>query len=150
MTRLCGLNRWRICQSAKFALVSNEEVPLHDYHVVCSIHTAEHSVNIRTIFGQIRLSEKLNKYHVMSFHDYHVVSSIYTSEHSVNIRTNSAFRKIRPSDNFCFRTYAILHWLNHIEIFYNFLVKTCFHHNICHHQIHKKIFKISFLALSGL
>ena len=86
----------------------------------------------------------------MSFHDYHVVSSIHTSEHSVNIRTNSAFRKIRPSDNFRFRTYAILHCLNQIRIFYNFLVKTCFHHNICHHQIHKKIFKISFLALSGL
>ena len=31
------------------------------------------------------------------------------------------------------------------EFFYNFLVKTCFHHNICHHQIHKKFFKISFL-----
>ena len=82
----------------------------------------------------------------MSFHDYHVMSSVHTSEHSVNIRTNSAFRKIRPSDNFCFRTYAILHCLNQIRIFYNFLVKTCFHHNICHHQIHKKIFKMSFLA----
>ena len=146
MTRLCGLNRWRICQSAKFALVSNEEVPLHDYHVVCSIHTSEHSVNIRKIW----LSEKLNKCHFMSFHDYHVVSSIHTSEHSVNIRTNSAFRKIRPSDNFCFRTYAIINCLNQIRIFYNFLVKTCFHHHICHHQIHKKIFKISCLALSGL
>ena len=86
----------------------------------------------------------------MSLHDYLVVSSIYTSEHWVNIRTNSAFTKIWPSDNFCFRTYAILHCLNHIQIFYNFLVKTCFDYNICHHQIHKKIFKISFLALSGL
>ena len=118
-----------------------------DYHVVCSIHTSENSVNIRT---NIRLSEKLNKCHFMSLHDYHVVSSIHTSEYSVNIRTNSALRKIRPSDNFCFRAYAILHCLNQIRIFYNFLVKTCFHHNICHHQIHKKIFKISFLALGGL
>ena len=146
MTRLCGLNRWRICQSAKFALVSNEEVPLHDYHVLCSIHTSEHSV----IFGQIRFSEKLNKCHFMSFHDYHVVSSIHTSEHSVNIRTNSAFRKIPPSDNFCFRTYAIPNCLNQIRIFYNFLVKTCFHHNICHHQIQKKFFKIPFLAINRL
>ena len=92
------------------------------------------SVNIRT---NIRLPEKLNKCHFMSFHDYHVVCSNHTSEHSVNIRTNSTFRKIGPSDNFCFRTYAILHCLNQIRIFYNFLVKTCFHHNISHHQIHK-------------
>ena len=81
-------------------------------------------------------------------------SSIHTSEHSViirtNIRTNSAFKKIRLSDNFRFRTYAILHCLNQIRIFYNFLAKTCFHHNICHHQIQKKFYKISFLALSGL
>ena len=75
---------------------------------------------------------------------------MHTSEHSVNIRTNSAFGKIRPSDNFPFRTYAILHCLNHIRNFYNFMVKTCFHHNICRHPIHKKFFKISFLALSGL
>ena len=101
-------------------------------------------------FGQIRLSEKLNKCNFMSLHDYHVVCSIHTSEHSVNTRRNSAFRKIRPSDNFCFRTYAILHCLNQIRIFYYFLVKTSFHHNICHHQIHKKFFKISFLALSGI
>ena len=73
-------------------------------------------------------------------------SSIHTSEHSVNIRTNirtnSAFKKIRLSDNFRFRIYAILHCLNQIRIFYNFLVKTCFHHYICHHQIHKKFYKI--------
>ena len=81
-------------------------------------------------------------------------SSIHTSQHSVNIRTNirtnSAFEKIRLSDNFRFRIYAILHCLNQIPIFYNFLAKTWFHHNICHHQIHKKFYKISFLALSGL
>ena len=81
-------------------------------------------------------------------------SSIHTSEHSVNIRTNirtnSAFGKIRPSDNSRLRTYAILHCLNQIRIFCYFLVKTCFHDNICHHQIHKKFYKISFLALSGL
>ena len=99
---------------------------------------------------QIRFSEKLNNCDFMSLHDYHVVSSIHTSEYSVNNRTNSAFRKIRPSDNFCSRTYAILHCLNQIRIFYNFLVRTYFHHDICHHQIHKKIFKISFLALRGL
>ena len=98
-------------------------------------------------FGQIRLSEKLNKCHFMSLHDYHVVSSIRTSEHSVNIGTNSASRKIRPSDKFCYRTYAILHCLNEIRIFYNFPVKTCVHHYICHHQIKKKFFKISFLTL---
>ena len=84
----------------------------------------------------------------MSLHDYHVVCSIHTSEHSVNIRTNSAFGKFRPSHNFRFRTYATLHCLNQIRNFYNFLVTTCFHHNICLHQIHKKFFKISFLALS--
>ena len=81
-------------------------------------------------------------------------SSIHTSEHSVNIRTNirtnSAFEKIRILDNFPFRIYAIVHCLNQIPIFYNLLAKTCFHHNICHHQIHKKFYKISFLALSGL
>ena len=81
----------------------------------------------------------------MSLHDYHVVCSIDTSEHSVNIRTNSVFGKIRPSYNCRFRTYVILHCLNEIRIFYNFLVKTCFHHNICHHKIQKKFFKISFL-----
>ena len=81
----------------------------------------------------------------MSLHDYHFVCSINTLEHSINIRTHSAFGNIRPSDNFRFRTYVILHCLNEIRIFYNFLVKTCFHHNICHHQIHKKFFKISFL-----
>ena len=44
---------------------------------------------------------------------------------------------IRPSDN----TYATLHCLNEIRIFYNFLVKTCFHH-ICH-QDTQKIFLLS-------
>ena len=53
--------------------------------------------------------QKLNKCHFTSVHDYHVLCSIHTSEHSVNIRTNSAFGKIRPTDNFRFRTYAILH-----------------------------------------
>ena len=91
---------------------------LHDYHVVCSIHTSEHSVNIRTNSA----FEKFNNCHftiIMScvestirklrkkscarvkwvpLHDYHVVCSIHTSEHSVkehsvNIRTNSAFEK---------------------------------------------------------
>ena len=94
--------------------------------------------NIRWIFEQIRLSEKLNKCYFTSVHDYHVVSSItssnHSSEHSVNIRTNirtnSAFEKIRLSDNFRFKIYAIVHCLNQIPIFYNFLAKTCFHHNI--------------------
>ena len=31
---------------------------LHDYHVVCSIHTSEHSVNIRTNSAFRKLSEK--------------------------------------------------------------------------------------------
>ena len=35
---------------------------------------------------------------------------------------NSAFGKNRPSDNIPCRTYAILHCLNQIRIFYNFLV----------------------------
>ena len=129
-----GLNRWRICQSAKFALVSN--VSLHDYHVVCSIHTSFGKYSKNWISVTSRL------------HDYHVVCSIHISEHSINIR------KIRFSENFghdkCrFRTYVILHW-NQIRIFYYFFVKTCFHYNICHDKIHKKFFKISFLALSGL
>ena len=86
-----------------------------------------------------------------SLHDYHVGCSIHTSEHSVNFWTNSVFEKIRPSDSYCrFRTYVILHCLNQIRFFYNFMVKTCFYHNICHHQIQKKCFKISFLALCGL
>ena len=38
-------------------------------------------------------------------------------------------------------------YLNQIPIFYNFLVKTFFHHNICQDYKQKKIFKISFLAL---
>ena len=84
-------------------------------------------------------------------------SSIHTSEHSVNIRTNirtnSAFGKIRLSDNFRFRTkgdtlffiarikfrFFIIFWLRHV-----------FTITFCHHQIHKKFYKISFLALSGL
>ena len=65
------------------------------------------------------------------------------------IRTNSAFGRIRPSLKLRFRTCAILFYLNQIRDFYYFLVKTCFHHNICHHHIHKKIFKISFFALTG-
>ena len=111
---------------------------LHDYTVVCSIHTSEHSVNIwkKSAF------EKLNKCHFTSRHvtsplDYHVVCSIHNSETS----ENSAFGKNRPSDNFRFRTYAILHCLNQIRIFYNFMVKTCVHHDICDHQIHKEIFQ---------
>ena len=76
------------------------------------------------------------------------VQSTLRNINSVNIRPNAAFGNIRPSDGF--RTYAILHCLNQIRIFYNFLQKTCSHHNICHHQIHKKFFKISFLALNGL
>ena len=101
-------------------------------------------------FGQIRLSEKLNKCHFTSLHDYHVVCSIHTSEHSVNFWTKWVFGKIRPLGNYRFRTYVILHCLNQIRNFYNFLVKICFHHNICHHQLKKKCFKISFLALCGL
>ena len=54
---------------------------------------------------------------------------------------NSAFGKNRPSDNIRCRAYAILHCLNQIRFFYNFLVKTCLDDNICHHQIHKKFFK---------
>ena len=72
-------------------------------------------------------SEKLNKCHFTSLHDYHVVCSIHTSKHSVNFWTNSVFGKIRPSDNCCFRTHVILHCLNQIRIFYDFLVKTSFH-----------------------
>ena len=64
-----------------------------------------------------------------AFHDYHVES------------TNSAFRI-----KFRFRTCAILSNLNQIRNFYNFMVETWFHHNICHHLIHQKYFKISFLA----
>ena len=71
--------------------------------------------------------------------------SIHTSEHSVNFWTNSVLGKIRSLGNYRFPTYVILHCLNQIRIFYNFLVKTCCQHNICHHQIHKKCFKISFL-----
>ena len=71
--------------------------------------------------------------------------SIHTSEHSLNFWTNSVFEKIRPSGNYRFRTYVILHCLNQIRIFYNILVKTCFNHNICHHQIHKKFFQMTFL-----
>ena len=86
------------------------------------------------IFGQIRLSEKLNKCHFTSTsRHFTIIMSCfqsYISEHSINIRTHSAFGKIRPSDNFRFRTYAILHCLNQIRIFYNFLIKTCFHHNM--------------------
>ena len=74
--------------------------------------------------------------------------SIHTSVHSV-------FGQFRLSDKFGFRiSYdfghcAILFYLDQIRNFYYFLVKTCFHHNICHHHKHKKFFKISFLALRG-
>ena len=96
-------------------------------------------------------SEKLNKCHFTSLHDYHVVCSIHTTEHSKNIRTHSAFGKFRPSDNFRFRTTLIFIVWSKFEFFIILWSRhACFHHNICHHQIHKKIFKISFLALSGL
>ena len=123
----------KVCQSAKFALVSNESVSLHDYHVVCLIHTSEYSANIRTN----STFEKFNKCH------FTIIMSCVES-------TIRKPRRNRPSDNIRCRTYAILHCLNQIRIFYNFLVKTCFHHNICHHLVHEKFFKISFLALSGL
>ena len=96
---------------------------LHDYHLVCSIYTSEHSVNIRAYsskFGFRKNWISVTSRHFTSLHDYHVVCSIHTSEHSVNIRTNSAFGKIRPSDNFWFRTYATLHCLYEIRNFYNF------------------------------
>ena len=69
---------------------------------------------------------------------------------------NSAFGEIRLSDKFGLRlNFGLRHalflifYLNEIRNFYYFLVKTCFHHNICHHQIHRKFFKISFFALRG-
>ena len=98
---------------------------------------------------QIRSSEKLNNCDFMSLHDYHVVCSIHTSEHSVNIRTNSGFRKIRPSDNFCFRTYAILHCLNQIRIFIIFWLRHVFAITFLIIR-YTKTFKITFLALSGI
>ena len=61
------------------------------------------------------------------------------------------FGQIRFSEKFGLRiTVAFGHTLFFIalikfEFFYNFLLKTCFHNDICHHQIHKKFFKISFL-----
>ena len=68
-----------------------------------------------------------------------------------NIRTHSAFGKIRPSDNFRFRTTLFFIVWSKFEFFIIFWLRhACFHHNICHHQIHKKFYKISFLALSGL
>ena len=64
--------------------------------------------------------------------------------------------QIRLSDKFGFRlNFGLGHalfltfYLNQIRNFYYFLVKTCSHHNICHHHKHKKFFKISFLALRG-
>ena len=66
------------------------------------------------------------------------------------------FGQIRFSEKFGLRiTVAFGHTLFFIalikfEFFYNFLLKTCFHNDICHHQIHQKFFKISFLALCGL
>ena len=61
------------------------------------------------------------------------------------------FGQIRFSEKFGRRiTVAFGHTLFFIplikfEFFYNILLKICFHLNICHHQIHKKFFKISFL-----
>ena len=114
--RLCQMNKW-ICVTSRLS---------------CRVFNPHFGTfgKYSDLFGQIRLSEKLNKCHFTSLHDYHVVCSIHISEHSINIRTQSAFGKIRLSDNFRFRTYAILHCLNQIRIFYNFLIKTCFHHNI--------------------
>ena len=70
-----------------------------------------------------------------------------TSEHS-------AFGQIRLSDKFGLRlnfdlehALFLIFYLNQFRNFYYFLVKTCPHHNICHHHIHKNFFKISFLAL---
>ena len=71
-------------------------------------------------------------------------------------RISSAFGQIRLSDKFGFRlnfglgnALFLTFYLNQIRTFYYFLVKTCSHHNICHHHKHKKFFKISFLALTG-
>ena len=71
-------------------------------------------------FGFRKNWKSVTSRHFTSLHDYHVVCSIHTSEHSVNSRANSAFGKIRLSDNCRFRTYVILHCLNQIRIFYNF------------------------------
>ena len=69
---------------------------------------------------------------------------------------NSAFGQIWLSDKFDLRlnfgfghALFLIFYLNQIRNFYCFLIKTCFHHKVCHHHIHKKFFKISFLALRG-
>ena len=64
------------------------------------------------------------------------------------------FGQIRLSDKFGIRLnfdlepalFLIFHLNLQFRNFYYFLVKTCPHHNICHHHIHKNFFKISFLA----
>ena len=71
-----------------------------------------------------------------------------------NIRHSVKFGQIRLSDKFGLRlnfdlepALFLIFYLNlQFRNFYYFLVKTCPHHNICHHHIHKNFFKISFLA----
>ena len=78
-----------------------------------------------------------------------VQSTLRNSVHSV-------FGQIRLLDKFGLRlNFGLRHalflnfYLNPIRNFYYFLVYTCFHHKVCHHQIHKKFFKISFLVIRG-
>ena len=130
------------------------------------------------IFGQIRLSKKLNKCHFTSLH---VTSRLLCRVFNPHFGTfgkysdkfgfekfnkchftiimscvESTIRKIRLSGKIGLRiTFALGHtlfffaWIK-FEFFVIFWLRSCFHHNICHYQIHKKFFKISFWALSGL
>ena len=75
------------------------------------------------------------------------VQSTLRNINSVNIRPNAAFGNIRPSDGF--RTYAILHCLNQIRIFYNFQ-KTFLTITFVIIRYTKNFSNISFLALNGL
>ena len=78
----------RSCQMNK----CRDYLCLHDYHVVCSIHTSEHSVNIRTSSA----FEKLNKCHFMI-----IISCV-----------ESTIRKIRLSGKIGLRiTFAVGHTL---------------------------------------
>ena len=61
---------------------------------------------------------------------------------------HSVFGQIRLSDNFGLRlnfglghVLFLIFYLDQCRNFYYFLIKTCFHHNICHHHIRKNVLK---------
>ena len=86
------LSEHKVCARVKW-------VPLHDYHVVCSIHTSEHSVKEHSV--NIRTNSAFEKFNNCHFT---IIMSCVDVE--------STIRKIRLSDKIGLRvTFAVRHTL---------------------------------------